>query len=457
MENNYNKFLQLRKDYPDFIYRNYRIEDLETQYKIIYEFEIPKLAVFHPSIEIPKKEISSYDFFEYLVFHLGMVELISYFKCTCSPNVIIEAGYLNKEQIEWFQKLYFDGLGEFLYCNGIEIEEADLLHINCIASEKKISIPEFEGIGNIIPIGGGKDSIVSIELLREEYENNTCFIMNPKNTTLDCVKMGNYTKEKLITVRRNLDYKIIELNQQGFLNGHTPFSALLAFLTYIVAYLNKKRYIVLSNESSANEATVIGTNINHQYSKSFEFENDFNDYTKKYFGIEIQYFSLLRPLNELQIGKLFSNYKKYHPIFKSCNQGSKKEVWNWCCECPKCLFVYIILSPYLTQEELVEIFGVNIFEKKELLPTFLQLLGYSETKPFDCIGTIREVKYAVSITIYNWNKTKLPYLLAYYKEHFPLYLEDNPELDYNINHNLDNHFEEIIKKELRCDDDTRDN
>ena len=165
----------------------------------------------------------------------------------------------------------------------------------------------------------------------------------------------------------------------------------------------------------------------------------------------------MRPLNELQIGSLFSTYQKYHPIFKSCNLGSKKEPWHWCGECPKCLFVYIILSPYLTQTELVEIFGTNLLEKEDLLPIFLQLLGYAKTKPFDCIGTIREVRYAVSITIHQWKEKTLPYLLMYYQTHYPLCLEDNPELDYNTRHNLNAHFEAIIKKELRCNHDTRNN
>ena len=208
-----------------------------------------------------------------------------------------------------------------------------------------------------------------------------------------------------------------------------------------------KKYIILSNEASANEATVIENKINHQYSKTYEFENDFNNYTKKFFGIDIHYFSLLRPLSEFQIGMLFSKFKQYHSIFKSCNVGSKGSEWKWCCNCPKCLFVYIILSPFLYHDELVSIFGEDLYEKKELLTTFLELLGYSETKPFECVGTYSEVRYAVSLTINNI-KGELPYLLSYYKDNFPLELDVNYKVKYNSEHNLPHEFEQIIRKEL---------
>ena len=77
---------------------------------------------------------------------------------------------------------------------------------------------------------------------------------------------------------------------------------------------------------------------------------------------------------------LFAKYKEFHKIFKSCNVGSKKDIW--CGSCPKCLFVYIILSPFLNEDELNEIFGENLLNKIELLDTFKQLSGIYKNKPF---------------------------------------------------------------------------
>ena len=441
------KFEDLRKQYKDFIYEKYEIKDLNDEYEIIFYFNIPGLTSFEPKIIIKKESITNKninnEFLEYLVFNIGLVELISYVKCTCSPNIIIKCGNLDNNQINWFKKLYYNGLGEFLYRNNINISEQELFNITTTQEKKEFNI-EYNGQGNLIPVGGGKDSNVTLELLKEE--DNTCFIINPKGANIECAKISGFNT---ITVKRIIDKKIIELNNKGFLNGHTPFSAIVAFTSYMCAYLSNKKYIILSNEDSANESTVLGTNINHQYSKTYEFEIDFNNYTKKYFNIDIKYFSLLRPLTEFQIGMLFSKIKKYHKSFKSCNLGSKGETWEWCCSCPKCLFVYTILSPFLYKEELINIFGKDLFEDKALLETFEELLGYKETKPWECVGTYKEVRYAVSLLIKKLENQKLPYLLEYYKNNYPLYLDEIYETKYNEKNNLDEHFEKIIKEAIK--------
>ena len=449
--NNYNKFLELRKNYPTIIYEKYDVEENNEELLITYYFNIPTLTIFKPTLRISKQNIINTNinikYRDYLIFHIGLIELISYFKCTCSKNVVIEAGYIDENQIKWFKKLFYYGLGEFLYINGIDISEDELLTITC--SKKREELPEidYKGIGNLIPVGGGKDSVVSLELLKEEHDINTCFIINPKKITLDCAHIAGYDDKDIFAVKRSIDSNLLDLNKQGYLNGHTPFSSLAAFVSYLCAYLSNKKYIVLSNEASANEATVVGTKINHQYSKTYEFENDFNEYTKKYFNIDIKYFSLLRPLTEFQIAMLFSHYEKYHTTFKSCNVGSKNAEWQWCCNCPKCLFVYIILSPYLYKEKLINIFGEDLFEKEQLLETFIELLGYSKTKPFECVGTYSEVRYAVSLVIQKLDGI-LPYLLQYYKDNYKLELDHKFENDYNDINNLDEHFKEILKKEL---------
>ena len=436
---------ELRNKYDTFIFENYELEELENSIKITYNFIIPNLTTFKPTIQINKCKITQY--LKYLIFHIGLVELVSYWKCTCSKNVIIKAGYINQEQINWFKKLYFHGLGELFYTNNISTNYDDFMNITCVIEKEEIEIPNYNGIGNLIPIGGGKDSNVTLEILKNEFSNNNPYIINPKEIHINCSKAAGYPQEKIITVKRTIDKNLIDLNKQGFINGHTPFSAIVAFTSFLSAYFNNKKYIVLSNESSANESNVEGTKINHQYTKSYEFENDINEYTKKYFKIDIKYFSLLRPLTEYQIGMLFSKYEKYHNIFKSCNVGSKSIPWKWCCNCPKCLFVYTILSPFLYKEKLINIFGEDLFENKELLNTFIELTGFGKNKPFECVGTYKEVRYAITKAIAKLDK--LPYLLDYYKDNYPLEdLNINLETEYNSENNLDKHFEELLKEEL---------
>ncbi len=447
-------FWELRKKYDKFIYEKYEINDELDWLKITYFFNIPWLAEFRPTIQIDKKNIKNQninsDFVNYLVFHIGLVELISYWKCCCPKNVEIKAWYIDKDQIKWFKKMYFYGLGEFFYTNGIEVNIDNFMNIECswhTEQDKKYNLgsslySEWQRTWNLITIWWGKDSNVTLELLK--WMDNDSFILNPNDVTLECSKIAWYNNPRIM--KRILDPQIIELNKQWFLNGHTPFNAILAFLTYLVAYLGNKKYIVLSNESSANESNVRGLKVNHQYSKSFEFENDFNHYTEKYFWIWIKYFSFLRPLLEIQIAQLFSKFEQYHQVFKSCNVWSKSKPRKWCCNCPKCLFVFIILSPFLYKEKLIEIFWEDLFENKELLQTFIDLTWNSDNKPFECVWTYDEVNYAIALTIkkLDWN---LPYLLQYYANHFEV--KDYDLLNYfNEENNLDPEFLEILKKSL---------
>lgn len=448
------KFNELRNKYSEFIYNDYNIDYSTDKYIITYDFEIPGLCSFHPEIKINKSIVKNPnidgDLFKYIVFHVGLIEAISYYKSTLSPNMIIKCGYLNEEQISWYKDLMFNGLGELLYKNNINTTKEDLVNIK-IENNNQINIDTtYNGIGNLIPVGGGKDSCVTLELLKNE-ENNSCFIINPKGPSISCAKAAGYVDKNIITVERTVDPELIRLNNEGFINGHTPFSALVAFISYLCAYLANKKNVVLSNESSANQPTVPGSNVNHQYSKSFEFEKNFDEYTKKNFKIDLNYFSLLRGISEYQIGMLFSKYKKYHQIFKSCNLGSKTEPWTWCCNCPKCLFVYVILSPHLYKDELVNIFGQDLYEREDLLETFIDTIGEGKTKPFECVGTIEEAKFAISTLINKLDKDNLPYLLKYYYENYPLYLDETNILTYNNENNLNEYYNKLVMEALNND------
>lgn len=451
-----NKFIEYREKYKEFIYHSFDIQDLTDKIEIKYEFEIPNLAKFEPKITIQKKSIpfkSTDDYFvKYIAFNLGMVELVSYWKCACPKNVIIKCGYLDDFQKEWFKKLYYLGLGEYRYINNIIVSQDELMNI--IVESKKIDykIPSVNGVGTIIPIGGGKDSTVTLELLKHIKDDNYCLTIGSREPSMKCAEIAGYENNKIIEVSRTIDENIKRLNSEGYLNGHTPFSAMIAFLSYLIAYLTNRKYIALSNESSANESNVEGEQINHQYSKSYEFEQDFNIFVEKYFTKDIHYFSMLRPICELQIAMLFAKNEKYHKIFRSCNVGSKQVPWKWCCNCAKCLFVFCIMSPFLYKEKLINIFDEDLFEKKELLNTFIELCGFGDNKPFECVGTYEEINFAVSKTIINLEKEnkKLPYMLEYYKKNYKLNLTSNYLLtQYSEENNLPEEFAEILKGKIK--------
>ena len=133
MENgtiNSNLFTSLREKYPRIVYKSYQIIDEDDCIKIKYQYEIPGLIVFNPYISIPKKQILNNNInqglFNLIVFKLGLVELISYYKCVCPKIIKIEAGYIDEYEKKWFKKLFFNGLGEFLYTNKINVSEDEL-------------------------------------------------------------------------------------------------------------------------------------------------------------------------------------------------------------------------------------------------------------------------------------------------------------------------------------------
>ncbi len=330
--------------------------------------------------------------------HLGMAEVFSYWKPASPEEISIEVAELTDEQLSFWHDLLIKGMGEFFYVNQIDFTKPNFVRftnpfISKFSKQEKTLLSRGDlpnTTGCLVPLGGGKDSLVSLELLKEHSsEPLTLFALNPIEAVKETIKLN--PELPAITATRVIDPNLLELNKAGYLNGHTPFSSYLAFLTTIVAQIFDLKYVVLSNERSSNEESVryLDHPINHQYSKSYELEKNFGSYAHTYLPQpNIEYFSLLRPLYELQIAKIFVNSPKYFSIFKSCNRNQQSN--SWCGECSKCLFAYIILYPYLDEETMVDIFGINLLNNEGLWSTAKELIGYSHQKPLDCVGTHEE-------------------------------------------------------------------
>ena len=425
-------FVKFRNEYPEFIYEDFKVIETDTEYKVTYLFRIKDL-VFEPQITILKNSKMTNinnEYLNYLFFQYGLFDLMSYYKLTCSPKLIIKPMYINDEQASFFKKVLYNGLGEYFYKNNNNISYDDFLEI-IVESDKKYELPVFNETytGNVIPIGGGKDSIVSMKLLDKYKDDNMFFMLErnlyPKNEAgYQSIYEGGYNDEDILIFKNDLDLKMIELNKQGFLNGHIPISACISMASFIMAYLTHKKYVVLSNEASANEGNFEGLNVNHQYSKSYEYESEFENYSNKYLNPNILYFSLLRGWSEYQILQEFLKHKEFLSVFRSCNRGTRDNIW--CNHCSKCLYVYIMLYPYLTDEEMSLVFDRNMLDDESLEEDFLGLILPDRLKPFECVGTRLEINFALQEALRN--KSDYPYLLRLYKEKYNVNEIDKNEL-----------------------------
>lgn len=389
------KFDELRSKHKQFIYEGFEILPDGNNLKIYFLFTISPDIHFKAEIILPN--ISKDKTIDNLVFNLGLVEMLSYWKATCSPQIVIKAGYLDKDQIKWWKKLLTRGLGEFFYTNKIDFTQKDLINFKI---ESRQNFPIFNNElkeRDLVLVGGGKDSAVTLDTISKSGCDFNCLMVNPTKAALSIAKVSGCKSS--IIIKRTIDPKLLELNKKGYLNGHTPFSAYLAFLGTLTAVLYDFKNVVVSNESSSNEMNTLwnGIEINHQYSKTSEFEKDFRQYSQKYLAY-VNYYSFIRQYGELGISEMFSKMEKYHKLFKSCNRGSKKGIW--CGKCPKCVSTYLTLYPYLG-EKIVEIFGKNLLKDESLKPIIEGLAGKNQAvKPFECVATYDEIKKALKMVGY---------------------------------------------------------
>ncbi|MBE0641333.1 MAG: hypothetical protein IH599_04810, partial [Bacteroidales bacterium] len=257
------RFLELRSRYPEFVYEAYTLREESDRYVIHWDFRMGPDLRFQPRLEIPfGKSINtrpSPDVLKPLVFQLGMIELISYWKAACPPRIRVEPHTLGPEAIRFWKDLYYLGLGEFRYLNGITTSFEEFLDIESKGSLIAIDDFSIDTGKYLVPIGGGKDSALSLDLLQEAGRDVVPFMVNPLPAAVRTLSAAGLDPSQSVVFKRMLDPLLLKLNGHGFLNGHTPFSALLAFSTLLASSLVGTGRIALSNESSANEATVPGT------------------------------------------------------------------------------------------------------------------------------------------------------------------------------------------------------
>lgn len=335
--------------------------------------------------------------------HLALA--ISYYKTFIPP--IIEHPYAMTDiEASYWNTVYKHGLGEFLHKNNLDVE-----HLAKFSEQQGIKLVTTEhktfNSSALLGIGGGKDSIVAGELLSEIGMTFTGFVMATGEQLGQTKEVASAMSTGLLVVNRKIDLQILELNKlDGAYNGHIPISLVFALVGSLLAIGRGNKYIVVGNEASASipQASYQGSEINHQWSKSIEFERLFQDYLKTYVNPGLSYFSAIRPLTSVAVAKRFSKYNKYFEVFTSDNSlfkinQDKREHPRWSPKSSKSLSSFILLLPWLNEEEMLKIFGLNLLDQDDLSSLFKSLLGYSDEPVLDCVGTPEELKSSLKSAI----------------------------------------------------------
>ena len=399
------RFDDLRAKHPRFTYEDYAVDRRDDALTFTFSFTMAPDVHFAPTTilhapdegrlaSLPREVIDG------LAFHLGMIELLSYWKTACAPEIVIKAGALDAAQVAWWRDLILHGMREFFFVNRIDFTRDDLF---ALVTSPRAGRPAarfdapLSGDEDLLLVSGGKDSAFSLEFLRESGHCVRALFLNPAPAASDVARVAGITRS--VVVSRTLDPAMLALNREGYLNGHTPFSAYLAFLGAACSVVYGHRNVIVSNERSCDEpaAHYLGADVIHQYSKTYRFEARVTEYVRRHLAKEAHFWSLLRPLYELQVVKLFSAFPRQFPVFRSCNRGSKENAW--CGQCAKCLSIFTALYPFVSRDEILGIFGGDLFERAELVPLARALAGLTETRPLECVGAIDETLAAFHLSL----------------------------------------------------------
>lgn len=379
--------------YSEFVFESCRYDAAEAMLSLRYQFEDGPRFEESLTFEVPPRALSpaEAEALERIFRLIFLLAGVSYYKAFVPPTLRCEAFPLDRDTSEFLRGFYRNGLAEFAWKNRVSLQDSCRFRIDPVAPAAPIALALPRR--SCVPIGGGKDSLVTVECLKAAGEELVLFALGDARPIADCIAAAGLPS---IRVRRRLDPGLLALNDSGALNGHVPITGILSAIALASAVLAGCDTVVMSNEHSASapNLTVGGLGINHQFSKSLEFERDFAGYVQSHISPDLAYFSLLRPLTEIEIARRFARYKQYFGIFRSCNtafrQSPAERGRSWCGNCPKCRFVFLALAPFVGRRELIEIFGRDLLADETQLDGFMALCGLSQHKPFECVGEIAE-------------------------------------------------------------------
>ncbi len=379
-----------------FVRRTYSNGEAQLVYAFDDGPELIERIVFPDARPLPENRKHALDAALNL---LHLIAGVSYYKAGVPSAIIVEGSGLDAETAAFMDDVYRHGLAEFAYHNALDLRGKIRFPKRKDEPSKGLAEPLQElPRRTLVPIGGGKDSLVSVELLKRAHEPATAVWIGDSALIAACAERTGLPR---LNIKRQLAPELFDYNKAGAYNGHIPVTAINSAILICAAIVYGFDAIAFSNERSASAATLEyeGQSVNHQWSKGVDFERALRKYTKSHIAENLDYFSLLRPLSELAVTHSFSRSTIYDNVFSSCNRNFRirgdKPADRWCGQCPKCHFVFLALAPFVSKPRLLGIFGRNLLDDASLAGAFDALLEYRNHKPFECVGEGQESRAAM--------------------------------------------------------------
>ena len=325
---------------------------------------------------------------------------VSYYKTAAPPVIDFGETALTGTEEAFLREFYLQGLAEFAYRNSLDLTPLSLQTQRAPDRPPTPPAPSSPKRA-LVPFGGGIDSIVTVEQVRQQADVALFVVSRPADRFDAIEQPAAVTGLPVVRAEREIDPQLLRSAELGFLNGHVPVTGILSAIAVLAAVLEDRDAVVMSNEWSASIPTLEfdGRPVNHQFSKSEEFEAAFRAVLADQACLP-DYFSWLRDRTELWVGREFAKLGPYHASFRSCNKAFYTErarrFAHWCGHCDKCVFIDLILAPFLSAGALRQIFAVagEPLDDPALKPNFRSLLG-AGAKPFECVGEVTECRAAV--------------------------------------------------------------
>jgi hypothetical protein len=430
----------MKQPYSSFRFESYVFDEIAKTLRLTYSLDQQVFFTEEILFAFDYAPFINRDALDRAFWGLFTMAGISYFKTCMPPQMVFSSGKLNEKQKGFFERTYLNGLGQFFFEN--DIDPTGKISFPAVIGKASTSVEIQDLKGSLVAFGGGKDSITTCAILKQNGTEFETWTVGDYDFFEPALKELETTHRKII---RKLSPNLFTLNGQGAYNGHIPITAVNSFIGICAAILLGRKHVIFSNESSSREENTAhhGLSINHQYSKTLDFEKDFQSYIKEFISPSLSYFSFLRPLSELKISEIFCEnfFDQYRHKFSSCNLNFKinKSHKNlaWCGECAKCASTFGLFSPFLPKEKLVALFnGKDLFADPTLRETYNSLLGISGIKPFECVGEIIEMRKACALA----RKNGFEFSLA----QFPF---EEPHFDYQKfeSHAMPQDFELVLK------------